>query len=410
MGRVAAALLALALVACAPQVGPLPSGAPSASPAASDADQVSPRATLRPGSAGLGNPVDLVELPGDGRLLIADQAGRLLLVDAAAAIAAAESGGVAVEPSLVADLRAGLSTGGERGLLGVALHPRFGAPGEERVYINYTRAGDGATVIAVARLDVARGMLRGAPLPLLAIEQPYANHNGGDLLFRDDGLLVIPTGDGGSAGDPQRRAQDPASLLGKVLLLDAEAAERAATGTGPAVRPSIWMSGVRNPWRVTFDPRDGALWIADVGQGTTEEVTRLPAGPARDGANLGWRTIEGDRCYGADACSEPPGYAPPIGVYRHEGGACSVSGGALADDPAGRRWYLFADWCDGKIRGISAGLPADRRVDDPLATVQLLGEGQAQLAAIVADASGRTWALDHGGGQLLLLTLEVAAP
>ena len=407
------ALLALALLtlSCGEGLKPTPlapspsapsGGTPDTTPGSSDEALVRPGMRITLTVDGLNKPVDLQEVP-DGQLLVAEQGGRLLLLDPRETDPA---------PTLIANVGALLSAGGERGLLGIALHPQFGETSggtnrESRLYLNYTRRGDGATVVAVVEinLDSPSPRLLGEPLPLLVINQPYANHNAGEILFRADGRLVIPTGDGGSGGDPENRAQDPRSLLGKILLLDAEAAETAVRAGAAPPPPLVWMSGLRNPWRAVFDPRDGALWVTDVGQSATEEVTRLLAGPERDGANLGWRLIEGDRCYEPTTCSEPVGYAAPIGVYRHDGGACSISGGALANDPRGARWFLFTDWCDGQIRAISADLPTGR-VADPARTVLILGEGLREVSGIITDRTGRVWLLDHGQGQLLLLTLQ----
>lgn len=411
------ALAALLLSSCGPSLGPTPlpaEGDPSPSPVAATPDptDLALRADLRPVAEGLGDPVDLVGLPGDPRLLIADQAGRLLLVDLRSAGAS---------PRLVADLSDRLSVGGERGLLGVALHPRFGEPSstrsvEQRIYLDYTRADDGATVVAVVELALESdggARLLDAPTPLLVISQPFPNHNGGDLLFLPDGRLLVATGDGGAGGDPGGRAQDPENLLGKLLALDVEALARdpltRADEQHRDADPSalrIVATGLRNPWRIALDPLAGQLWIADVGQATSEEVSRLDLvdlAPERSSVpNFGWPIIEGDRCAGGGACREPRDYRAPLGVYRHDEGACSVSGGALATDDAGERWFLVADWCDGRIRALPANTPSGA---DPTVTLQVVAEGYPGIAALVTDHQGGVWALDHGSGRLLELRL-----
>lgn len=391
--------LLFALLLLAAGCAPLPSSrpilpSPSVPPSTVASPPLAPQATLVELATGLRAPVDLVALP-DGRLLVAEQEGRLTLLDTT---------DLTRPPRSVADLRTLVRSGGEQGLLGLALHPRFGLPVrtpqgiggiEARLYLNYTRADDGATVIAVAELDLARGTLRSTPRSLLVIEQPYANHNAGDLVFRADGLLVVPTGDGGAGGDPENRAQDPTSRLGKLLLLDVERA------TGGGIEPRIWASGLRNPWRVAVDPRDGALWIVDVGQSRFEEVNRITI-DTPDGANFGWRIIEGTRCFDRDPCSAPSSYLSPVGVYDHGDGGCSIIGGDVARDPRGVAFFVFTDWCDGRLRAIAA----DQSGGDPERSVLEIGVGRPSLSAIVADRSGRLLALDHGAGSLLAIELR----
>lgn len=245
---------------------------------------------------------------------------------------------------------------GERGLLGLAL-----APDGALAYVNYTN-NDGDTRIdeyAVA----ADGMFDPSTRrEVLAFDQPYPNHNGGGLVFGVDGMLYIGTGDGGSGGDPDRRALDLSELHGKMLRIDPRPSADAAY-TVPAdnpfvdvegARPEIWSIGLRNPWRFTFDRSTGDLWIADVGQNEWEEVHVAWAseGGGR-GANFGWSAWEGNHRFNDD--QSPDGAVPPIFEYDHDGGACSISGGVRYRGtaiPALVGWYVFADYCNGEVAAL----------------------------------------------------------
>ena len=201
--------------------------------------------------------------------------------------------------------------------------------------MDYTRASDGATVIArylasAANPDVADPA---SATILLVIAQPYANHNGGALRFGPDGYLYIGMGDGGSGNDPEARAQDKTTLLGKILRIDVDSGNPYAIPTGNPYangvggRPEIFAIGLRNPWRFSFDRTTGDFWIGDVGQGAVEEIDVLPAGTGA-GANFGWRMVEGNVCTGLSGpvtCSDPTLTAPVL-TYTHSVG-CSVTGG-----------------------------------------------------------------------------------
>jgi hypothetical protein len=264
--------------------------------------------------------------------------------------------------------------GSEQGLLGLAFAPDYATSG--RFYVNFTRRGGGGaagdTVVAELRRKRTLEADPASFRKVLVIDQPFENHNGGHLAFGPDGMLTIATGDGGSGGDPGDRAQNLSSRLGKLLRID----PRDPDGNGPkrysvpAGNPYIgeteknlvWLAGVRNPWRFSFDPATGDLWIGDVGQGTTEEVDHLPATAGVDAgraANLGWNVCEGDRTYpDGDACpDEAEGFVAPVFVYRHDGsgameGGCSVTGGVVVRAPDAAAWqgrYLFGDFCSGRL-------------------------------------------------------------
>ena len=256
-----------------------------------------------------------------------------------------------------------MSSGGERGLLSVALAPDY--PSTHHLYVFYTRSPDGALQIDEFTADggsVAVSTRR----PVLTIPHPtFFNHNGGQLQFGPDGMLYIGTGDGGSGDDPSGNAQNLESLLGKILRIDPRASG-SAPYTIPADNPfagsPIWSYGLRNPWRFSFDRQTGDLLIGDVGQGEREEVDYAPAPAAGRAANYGWDCLEGTLPGGEPepSCDGASGFVAPIFEYDHEGGRCAITGGYVVRDQSlgdlfGR--YLFADSCAGPIRSLVPGLP-----------------------------------------------------
>jgi len=286
-------------------------------------------------------PVAMVELPGHAdHYLIVEQPGTIQL-----ARPGEKGKGWTKTLFLKTDVSGGRFFGDERGLLGLALHPRFKENG--KYYINYTRPGDGATVVAEREADAARLQDAGrAERTVIEIRQPYSNHNGGTIAFGPDGYLYIGMGDGGSGGDPQNRAQDPKELLGKMLRVDVNRRD-AERGYGipqdnpfahkKGYRPEIWALGLRNPWKWTFHPETGMLWAGDVGQSDREEITLVPRG-----ANLGWRIREGDLCYESTKCGTPGLTAPIASLPRAE--AISVTGGEFVTEGPLKGAYVFGDY------------------------------------------------------------------
>lgn len=296
---------------------------------------------------------------GDGRLFIVEQAGRIRIVS---------SGKLAATPFL--DITRKVGSGGERGLLGIAFHPEYARTG--MFWVNYTdRNGD----TVVSRFSVSGDPNRAdanSERVLLHIEQPFPNHNGGQLAFGPpEGkdrkrYLYVGLGDGGAGGDPGNRAQDDEEVLGKLLRLEPSIDPRSAP-PHHAVPPDnprakaggqaalMWAKGLRNPWRFSFDSQSGELWIADVGQNAWEEINRTPAGTP--GLNYGWRIMEGRHCYKPSKGCKTRGLTLPVYEYRNGGGRCAIVGGhvyrgARIAGLAGT--YVYADYCSGEVFGLKA--------------------------------------------------------
>ena len=246
-------------------------------------------------ATGLDSPVDVAGIPGTTKLAVVEKTGRVLVVT---------DGHPAPKPLL--DLRGQVSQGSEQGLLSIVFSPRYAKNG--LAYVDYTDL-DGNT--HVAQLDTRSGSLR----TILFVHQPFSNHNGGALAFGPDGMLYVGMGDGGSEGDPEGNGQNRASLLGKILWLDV---------AKPNPRPQMYAYGLRNPWRFSFDPATGDLWIGDVGQNRYEEVDHLAAGTP-PGANLGWNAYEGRAVYKPQPIDRSR-LVWPVAVYPHSEG-CSITGG-----------------------------------------------------------------------------------
>ncbi len=287
------------------------------------------------------------------------------------------------------DISSEITAGGEQGLLSVAFAPDFEQSG--LLYVNYTDlAGD--TRIVEYR-DQGGSVDAGSAREVLGLDQPFANHNGGLLKFGPDEHLYIGTGDGGSAGDPARNAQDLSSLLGKILRI----APREAGGEPysvpednpfvdePEAAPEIYSYGLRNPWRFSFDRESGALGIGDVGQSAQEEVDLVGRGEGA-GANFGWSAFEGTDRFNAD--QEATDAIPPVLTYPFGGGNCAVTGGYVVRDEAlpslfGR--YLYGDFCLGELRSFPSepGLPAGDDV--------ALGLQVPALSSFGEDSQGRIY-------------------
>lgn len=343
---------------------------------------------LEPAVSGLEVPVAIAHA-GDSRLFIVQQSGLIRVWQPPLLLG---------DPFL--DVRSRINFGGERGLLGLAFHPRYAENG--RFFINYTDT-DGDTVVAQylrSQSDPNRADPSSART-ILRIDQPFANHNGGQLQFGPDGFLYIGTGDGGSGGDPDNHAQNPADLLGKILRIDVDADEPyGIPPSNPFVnragfRPEIWALGLRNPWRFSFDRSFGDLWIADVGQGEWEEIDFQPRASI-GGENYGWRRMEGTHCFNPQTNCNNGTLVLPVIEYNHAGGACSVTGGYVYRGTRSRALngtYIYGDFCNGQIFG-ARNDGTGRFIVTPLLDTPF------QISTFGEDADGEIYVASYAGGQL----------
>jgi glucose/arabinose dehydrogenase len=349
----------------------------------------------------------LVTSPRDGskRLFVVEQAGRIRII----------SGGTLLATPFL-DLRGAITSGGERGLLGLAFHPKFAT--NHFIYVNFTDV-NGNT--AISRYTVSSNpnvANRFGGLRILTIKQPYANHNGGNIAFGADGYLYIGMGDGGGTGDPGNRAQNLGSLLGKMLRIDVDHQTGGKRYAIPPTNPfanttgldEIWSRGLRNPWRWSFDRSTRQLWIGDVGQSRWEEIDRSSPSsthPAGWAANYGWPALEGRACYRPSTGCSTRGKTAPLVVYGHSAttvGNCSVTGGFVyrgAAYPVLSGVYLFGDFCSGRIWGVSATAASP-------ATPTLLRSPTASprlsISSFGEDEAGEMYVADHGGGRIYKIT------
>jgi len=353
---------------------------------------------LEPAVSGLQAPVGIAHA-GDSRLFIVQQNGLIRVWQ---------------PPQLLdtpfLDIRNLTSSGFERGLLGMAFHPRYAE--NRRFFINYTDI-NGNTVIAQylrSQNDPNRADPSSVRI-ILRVDQPFANHNGGQLQFGPDGYLYIGLGDGGSGGDPNNRAQNPADLLGKMLRIDVDSGDPyGIPPSNPFVnrngfRPEIWSLGLRNPWRYSFDRSFGDLWIADVGQGQWEEINFQPRASI-GGENYGWRRMEGTHCYNPPANCTDPALVPPVIEYDHSGGACSVTGGYVyrgTRSPALYGTYIYGDFCNGVIWG------AKNDGSGRFVSTVLL-DAPFQVSTFGEDVNGEIYVASYGGGALFRIVDDTQMP
>ena len=332
---------------------------------------------------GLSDPLYLTAPAGDARLFIVEQAGRIRIV---------KDGRLLPTPLL--DLRDSVGAGGERGLLGLAFHPAYARNG--RFYVDYTdKHGD----TRIKRFAVSGDPDRADPASgtqLLFIAQPYANHNGGLVMFGPDGMLYVGMGDGGSGGDPHGNGQKRSTLLGKLLRLDVDGGDPYAIPAdnpflgAAGARPEIWATGLRNPWRFAFDRVTGLVYVADVGQNLWEELDIVPA--ARAGLNYGWNVMEGAHCYAGTGC-DTTGLVVPALEYDHSYG-CSIIGGFVyrgRASPALAGQYFFSDYCQGWLRSIT--YQNGRITARTLWNVPRLG----QVLSFGEDGAGELYVLSDNG-------------
>jgi glucose/arabinose dehydrogenase len=386
----AAALVVLLLLTACDMGADGPAGAPATSTEASEEPAAStetetqpPPPTPRdPGPPGTGGPLELrtvatglaapvfaTAAPGeDNRLYVVEQAGRIRVL---------ADGKLVERPFL--DIISKVASGGERGLLSMAFHPDYASNG--LFYVDYTDL-QGDTRVVEYRVD-SPGREPTEVREILYVPQPYANHNGGQLAFGPDGLLYVGMGDGGSGGDPENRAQDLSSRLGKLLRLDVD---------GSSTEWEMAAYGLRNPWRFTFDRLTGDLWIGDVGQSFLEEIDFVPADEIDRLHNFGWDVFEGSETY-EDKMPAPGGeLVDPIAEYSHDLG-CSVTGGYVYRGTAARRqaWgrYFYGDYCSGHVWSVARSNGEVSRRGHPFDV--------PGLTSFAEDAAGELYLLTHDG-------------
>jgi glucose/arabinose dehydrogenase len=327
-------------------------------------------------------PTSLVARPGSDTLYVSERAGRVRpMVDFQLG-----------DP--IVDIVDEVVTNSEQGLLDLEF-----SPDGNTLYLSYNVPPDGDTRIAAYAMN-GDTVDPASRRELLAVDQPFPNHKGGDIEIGPDGFLYIGLGDGGAGGDPLGNGQNTNVLLGKILRIDPTQPAGGkqysippgnpfADGQGGA--PEVWAYGLRNPWRFTFDPRNDDLWIADVGQGQWEEIDLLPsASGSGGGANLGWNLMEGTHSF--EGGSNPEGGVLPVFEYGH-GPGCSITGGVVyrgSGVPGLAGAYVFTDYCDGTIQAVRAqdGALSDQRMFD--------AQG-ANLVAFGEDAAGEVYVMSLDG-------------
>jgi glucose/arabinose dehydrogenase len=366
-------------------VAPSTTGAPSTTAATAPVAETASGAQFRAARvrlvrvARLEQPVAMALRPGERTLYLVEQVGRVRAVR-----------GGELDPAPVVDISGQVTAGGEQGLLGLAFSPdgRF-------LYLHYTDR-DGDHQVAELTMDGRRAD-PGSQRSVLRIDDPYGNHNGGQLAFGPDGHLYLAFGDGGGGGDPLGSGQSLDTLLGKILRIDPRPAGGRPYGVpsdNPFVgrdgaRPEIWDYGLRNPWRFSFDAATGDLWIGDVGQNAYEEVDYEPAGSG--GRNYGWNRREGRHPFSGG--ERPDGAVDPVIEYGRDGGACTVIGGFVyrGQRIRGLRGaYLYGDYCAGWVR-------AARTRDGEVLEQRDLGLDVPGLSSFGADAGGELYALSLNG-------------
>lgn len=372
------------------------SGTPSAAgPAPAPAGW--PRISLSRVAGGFVQPVHVAHA-GDGsdRIFVVEQAGRIRILD---------NGVVLPLPFL--DISAKVVCCGEQGLLSVAFPPGFAS--KRYFYVNYTGIPVAPAAVAptvIARYRVSAGNANVADPAseevILTIPQPFANHNGGQLAFGPDNNLYIGMGDGGGGGDPMGNAQNPGTLLGKLLRIDVEsgAAPYGIPPTNPfrglaGHREETWALGLRNPWRFSFDRGTGDLYIGDVGQSAVEEIDVQPAG-SPGGRNYGWNVMEGTGCFNGAACN-PAGLTLPVAAYDHSQG-CSVTGGMVyrgSAFPALQGIYFYGDYCTGRIWGLRKNGAGRENA--------LLAITALPISTFGEDEAGNVHLGNHATGELLMI-------
>ena len=330
-----------------------------------------------------------------GRLFVTEQTGRVR------SFPVSPEAPERSEADVFLDIRDRVSdAGNEEGLLGLAFDPDFDANGH--FYVYYSAADPRRSVVSrFTEVSSAGVALPESELVVLEIPQPYKNHNGGQLAFGPDGMLYISLGDGGLGGDPQGNGQDLSTLLGSILRIDVSGLGPDAAPDNryrvppdnpfvgsPGARGEIWAHGFRNPWRFSFDRRNGDLWTGDVGQSSYEEVDLVLRG-----GNYGWNTLEGGHCFSPRTGCDPSGTLLPVVEYATDGG-CSVIGGYVyrgTEIPSLAGTYLYGDFCSGEVHGF-------RFENGEAVGHSLLVDSGFMITSFGEDEQGEIYALSQGGG------------
>jgi glucose/arabinose dehydrogenase len=335
---------------------------------------------------GLSAPLYLTSPPGGlARLFVVEQTGAIRIV---------KDGVLLTAPFL--DLTSRISTGGERGLLGLAFDPDYAT--SARFIVHFTDPAGNTTLSrfqASANPDVADPA---SELVILTADQPFTNHNGGQIAFGPEGFLYVGLGDGGGSGDPDGRGQNLSDLLGSILRIDVRSTEPytvpADNPFAQSAAPEVWSYGLRNPWRFSFDRATGDLYVADVGEGQWEEIdVSTAADGGGKGLNYGWNLMEGTHCFRASSCDQA-GLTLPAFEYSHQEG-CSITGGYVyrgSAIPALQGHYFYADYCQGWVRSLrySSGTVTDQ-TEWPSLTPG------GPVLSFGEDAAGELYVLDQGG-------------
>jgi glucose/arabinose dehydrogenase len=382
----------LCLAACGGGTGMSPTPGPSPSPTAAACAAGTPvtgipALTARLVVSGLRSPLDLQSVPSDAeRLYVVEQGGRIRIV---------RNGQLQAASFL--DIASRISSGGERGLLGLAFHPQFAT--NRRFFVNYTNSA-GHTYISEFRAGSADAADPGSERLMLEVAQPFANHNGGGLAFDNSGRLLIALGDGGSGGDPQNNGQRLDTLLGKIARIDVDSgspyaipADNPFLATAGA-RGEIWAFGLRNPFKIAFDRQTGDLYIGDVGQNRIEEID-IGLAAHRGGENYGWRITEGTQCSNPSSGCDRTGITLPVYEYTHSEG-CSVTGGVVYRGcrvPALAGSYFFADFCSGLVRSFRFANGSAGELRDWTSGLR----GVSAPSSFGVDAAGEVYVVDYDG-------------
>lgn len=349
----------------------------------------SPKVELTAFASGLPDTTSIVSRSGDDRLFVLSRSGVVRVVGA--------DGQVAEKPFL--DISGKVLASGEMGLLGLAFSPDF--QDNRYFFINYVDKQQN-TVIARYQASNANEADPASEQKVLTLAQPYTNHNGGELVFGPDNYLYAALGDGGSGGDPEDRAQNLNTLLGKILRLDVSELPYKIPPSNPFLnqtgkKPEIWSWGHRNPWRFSFDRQTKEMFIADVGQGDIEEINLEPAGH-KGGLNYGWRCYEGSRDFNLEGCGERSQYVFPILEYDHSENRCSVTGGYVYRGqkyPALIGKYFYGDFCGGQIYYAEKTGGSWQAV--------LASSSNYQISTFGQDSAGELYLADFASGNIYQL-------